>query len=367
MKKSFLFLLAICILIGNPANAQIGRLVNKVKKSVANEVIGTPKEDTGSDSGKSTQPEPACACDKAEVIMEMGGKLQLDYSEVTISVSDDGRILAKTHNTNEYYIVQSGGTVGPLKPGDKRLKGFESFVEPDRDNGPDNSTGLEPGKKDPWLEYEYITKSGEKYLITFAGKPYGPYGAINGFAVSQTKDKFAAIVVENVPFTAADSKKMDAAMKNAKTDQEKMDLSMQFTQQMQQKMMDGGGPAAMQPKFISNIPDVKYDPIKTINCTLRGNVKYNDILMVSYQIIADLQGNTLMPIESEAYGSERLFLNTDNTKYAYYNYGTLTFSDKTTLPEMFGARFIKVDGQVYIAYMYYSPKKNSIMQCKIPF
>jgi hypothetical protein len=365
MKKSVLIVLAICLLTGNPVSAQVSRLLNKAKNSVANKVIGNPDE--GTKSKAPDQPEPACACDNAEVIMDMGGKMQLDYSEVTISVTDDGRILARTRNTNEYYIVQSGGTVGPLKPGDKRLKGFESFIEPDRDNGPDNSTGLEPGKKDAWLEYEYITKSGEKYLITFAGKTYGPYGAINGFAVSQTKEKFAAIVVENIPFSAADAKKMDDEVKNAKTDQEKMDLSMKYAQEMQQKMMQGGGPAAMQPKFISNIPGVEYDPMKTINCTLRGNIKYNDIFMVSFQKIVDLQGNTIMPIKSEAFGSERLFLNTDNTKYAYYNYGTLTFSDNTTLPELFGPRLVKIDGKVFLAYMYYSPKKNSIMQCKIPF
>jgi hypothetical protein len=28
---------------------------------------------------------------------------------------------------------------------------------------------------------------------------------------------------------------------------------------------------------------------------------------------------------------------------------------------------VKIDGKVFLAYMYYSPKKNSIMQCKIPF
>jgi|WetSurMetagenome_2_1015567.scaffolds.fasta_scaffold01942_6 hypothetical protein len=363
MKKSVLLFLVFSLIISNPGNAQ--GLLKKVTKSMTNELLGKPQE--SSNNKNSNQPEPACACDKPELVMEMGGNLQLDYSEVTISVSDDGRILAKQRYTNDYYIVQSGATVGPLKPGDKRLKGFEDFVEPDRDNVPDNSTGEESGEKNPWIKYEYITRSGEKYLITFGGKTYGPYGAINGFAVSQTKEKFAAIVVENTPYSKMDAKKMEAAMKNAKTDQEKMDLSMQYAQQMQQNMMDGGGPAAMQPKFISNIPDVVYDPIKTINGTLKGNLKYDDIFLVAYDKIMDLKGNTIMPIVPEAFGSERLFLNTNNTKYAYYNYGTLTFNDKTTLSELFGLRMIKADGQVFLAYMYYSPKRNAIMQCKIPF
>jgi hypothetical protein len=363
MKKSFLFLLFISLIISNSVISQ--GLLKKVSKSMTNELLGRPEE--SSSNKNSNQPEPACACEKPEVIMDMGGKLQLDYSELTISVSEDGRILAKERYSDNYYIVQNGVTTGPIKPGDKRLKGFENFITTETDNSPDNSTGDESDKNDEWLKYEYITKSGEKYLITFGGNTYGPYSAINGFAVSQSKDKFAAIVVENLPFSKTDARKMEDAMKNAKTDQEKMDLSMQYAQQMQQNMMDGGGPAKMQPKFISNIPDVNYDPIKTIGGTLRGGLKYNDIFMVSYNNIIDLNGNTVMSIVPEAFGSEQLFLNTDNTKYAYYNYGTLTFNDKTSLSELFNLRMIKVDGQVYLAYMYYSPKKNAIVQCKIVF
>jgi hypothetical protein len=359
MKKSIFLSLVVCIVFTHLANAQ-GGLLKKVTKSMTNELLGRPQEvDRG--------PEPKCACADAKLIMDLGGKVQLDYKELSISVADDGSILAKSRVGDEYYIIRDGVTTGPLKAGDKRLKGFEDFVEPDRNNAPDNSTGGESKGDDPWLKYEYITKSGEKYLITFKGKSYGPYGAINGFAVSHTKEKFAAIVIENTPYSKMDAKKMEAEMKNAKTDQEKMDLSMKYAQQMQENMMAGGGPAAMQPKFISNIPDVVYDPIKTISGTLSGNLKYDDIFMVAYDKITDLKGNTLIPIVPEAFGSEKLYLNTDNTKYAYYNYGTLTFNDKTNLSELFGTHLLKVDGQVYLAYMYYSPKKNSIMQCKIAF
>ena len=35
MKTIFLFLIAICIFLGNPGNAQVSRLLNKVSKSVA--------------------------------------------------------------------------------------------------------------------------------------------------------------------------------------------------------------------------------------------------------------------------------------------------------------------------------------------
>lgn len=349
MKKSLLFFMAISLITANPVIAQ-SRLLNKVKNSVANDLLSKKEE-------PNQQPEPKCACDKPEVAMDMGGKLELDYKELTISISDDGRILAKHNGLNEYYIIKDGVTQGPYKEDDPRIKGFEAYKEE------------VPEGADPWLiKYkEYITKTGGKYMITFGGKTYGPFGQINNFEVSRSKEKFAAIVVENPLMGGDEAKKMEAAAKNAKTDQERMDLAMQYAQQMQQKMMQGGGPESMQPKFVSNIPNANYDPIKTVSTFMKGNMKYNDILMISYDKILDLQGNTIFSIKPEAFGAEQVFVNTDNTKYAYYNYGTLTFSDNSTMSELFSLRMVKVDGKIYLAYMYYSPKKNAIMQCKIPF
>ena len=63
MKKPILFLLVICIFPGNPVNAQVGKLTNKVSKSVTNAVTGKP------DSGAKTdrqEPEPKCACEHPE-------------------------------------------------------------------------------------------------------------------------------------------------------------------------------------------------------------------------------------------------------------------------------------------------------------
>jgi hypothetical protein len=160
---------------------------------------------------------------------------------------------------------------------------------------------------------------------------------------------------------------MDEAMKNAKTEQEKMDLAMKYSQQMAQKMMQGGGPASMNPKFVTNISNANYDILKSAGGTLNGNIKFDDILITSYEKIIDLQMKTVLTLKQDAIGAKDLFVNTANTKYAYYNYGTLTFSDNTTLSELFNPHLVKVDRQVYLAYMYYSPKKNAIMQCKIVF
>jgi hypothetical protein len=357
MKRSLFFLFAIAIILEMPLNAQ--GLLKKVSKSMTDELLG--KTDNSSNK-KTVQPEPACACDKAEVAMDLGGKLQLDYTELSVSISEDGRILAKDLHADNYYIVQNGVTTGPIKPGDKRLIGFENVVKTNTDSDTDSET-----EKNPWKSNPYITKTGEKFLISFGGKNYGPYALISGFAVPKSGDKFAAMVTENLVNTEAQGKQMEEEMKKAKTDQEKMDLAMKYSQEMQQRMMQGGGPTSMMPKLVSNIPDVTYDPMKSANGNLNGKIKFDEILLVSYDKIVDLKGNTVMSIKPEAFGSEKLYVNSTNTKYAYYNSGTLFFSDNTTMAELFNPYLVKVDGKVFLAYMYYSPKKNSIMQCKIPF
>jgi hypothetical protein len=353
MKKSILFLLAICIFYGNPICAQLGRVLNKVSKSVANEVTGKPE--TGSAAAKQ-QPEPKCACDQPELIFDLGGNLKLMYSEITISMKDDGSILVKDQISNNYYIAKDGATQGPIKAGDPRLTGFDNVDDRDK-----------PKETTQWANNEYISKSGEKYQIKFGGKTYGPYGEINEFKVTKSKEKFAAIVTENVIVNEAEGKKMEEAIKNAKTDQEKMDLSMKYSQMMMQKMQQGGGPNSMQPKIVTNIPNSTYDMMKAAGGKLNGSIKFDDILIVSYDKIIDLQMKTVLTLKQDAVGAKDLFVNTGNTKYAFYNYGTLTFSDGTTMSDMFNLRWIKVNGQVSLAYMYYSPKRNAIMQCKIQF
>jgi hypothetical protein len=353
MKKLLLFFLAICIFFGDPVNGQVGKLLNKVSKSVTNDAVDKPE--TGSKTTKQ-QPEPKCACEQPDQIFDLGGNLKLMYSEINISVKDDGTILVKDIITGNFYIVKDGVTQGPIKAGDPRLEGFDNV------NNGDASKATTP-----WANNEYITKSGEKFLIKFGGKNYGPYGEIKEFKVTKSKDKFAAVVVENVPVSEADGKKMEEAIKNAKTDQERMDLSMKYAQEMQQKMAQGGGPMSLVPKLVTNIPGATYDPIKSVGGTLNSNVKYDDILFTTYDKVIDLSNNVLLNLKSDAAGAKDLFVNTNNTKYAYYNYGTLTFSDGTKLAELFNVRWVKVNGQAYLAYMYYSPKKNAIMQCKIQF
>ena len=347
MKKLILFFLFGCLIIANQISAQKPGLLKKVANSVTNELVGKPSENI-------TQPEPSCACSTAEVIMDMAGKLQLDYKELSISVLDDGRILAKNRAGDDYYIVKDGVTQGPYKSGDPKIADFEPTDE--NDNSVENFIS----KNKP-----YISRSGEKLLITFGGKTYGPYSKIDKFIVTKSKEKFAALVVENVLTSEDQVKKLDAAMKNAKTDQERIDLSMKYAQEMQNSMMQSGGPASIMPKLVTNVPNASLDPMKALGAT--GNIKYDDILVVAYDKILDLQGKTVMTLKPELAASNLLFINTSNTKYAVGGYGNLTFSDNTSLSDLFNPHLVKSDGKIYLAYMYYSPKKNAVMQCKILF
>jgi hypothetical protein len=353
MKKFILFLLTICLLSGKPVNAQIGKLLNKVKSSVTNEVADKPGK---SANNKKEEPEPKCACEQPELILDLGGDMHFDYEELSLSVLDDGSILAKSRFTDEYYIIKDGVSQGPYKSGDPKIASFEAEKA-----GTKDIDGFILSNK------PYISKSGEKLLITFNGKSYGPYAQINSFTVTKSKEKFAAMVVEAMLFSQDEQKKLEAAIKNAKTDQEKMDLSMQYAQEMQQRMMKAGGPTGTLPKLVTNITNATYDPLKNVGGVLNAKMKYNDIFMINYDKVTDLQGKTVMTIKPEAAACEVLFINTSNTKYVYGNYGTLNFSDGTTMSELFCPHLIKVNSQIYLAYMYYSPKKNSIMQCKIPF
>src|SRR5450759_5360845 len=66
-------------------------------------------------------------------------------------------------------------------------------------------------------------------------------------------------------------------------------MAMQYAQEMQQKMMQGGGPTSMTPKLVTNIPNTNYNPMKSGGGTLNGNIKFDDILISSFDKIIDLQ------------------------------------------------------------------------------
>jgi hypothetical protein len=340
----------ICIL---PANAQVGKFLKNVSKNVQKDLVGTPKTATST----KTMPEPSCACETSDLIVDIG-KYKIDYTESTISMLNDGSILIGDRTTDNFYISKNGVTDGPYRKDDPRVAKLQSMEE-----GPDNHADLT-------VRYSsYITKKGDKYTIAFGGKTYGPYDVVSNFAVTRSGDKFAASVTPTVAMSEADAKRMEEKADKAKTDEEKMQIAMEYSQMMQKKMMEGGGPNSMMPKVISNGPVGSGDDntLAALSSIFYTNLKYDDILMAVGGRITDLQGKMIFDLTTGGCNIQAMFIKSDNSGYACYETGILTFSDGKKLTDLFNPHLVKLDGKIYLAYLYYSPKHNAIMQCKVPF
>ena len=353
MKKAGLFFLIFFITLGSIAQGQVSNFVRNVRKNVEKDLPGDKKPDQDQTS-KKTMPEPSCECTQPELILDLGGKLKVDYSEISITNGDDGSILVQDKTNQNYYIAKDGVTKGPFRKGDPALSVYDINSSENKDE-----EVLEKFK-------EYISKTGDKFTITFQGKKYGPYAVITQFSITPSKDKFAAIVTENLAVTQDMAKSMEAEAAKAKTQEEQMALAMKFAQQMNTNMT-GKSPMSTMPVLISNIAGIITDQTSLASGQLKSNFKYDDILLYQYDKIVDLKGNKVIDTPQALVNSGNLFISTDNSKFASYDFGTLTFSDKTKLSDLFNVHWLKADGKVYLAYMYYSPKRNSIVQCKLPF
>ena len=350
MKKSLIVFVIFSFTVVHTAESQ--GLLNKVKGAVAREISGNA-QGPADKSTTAPVPDPSCACADARLILDLG-KFSLNYTEISISIKDDGKLLVRDKISGKFYIVKDGIQDGPYSADNAKVKEFD--VEDDSNS--DDWTGR---------FRSYISKSGDKFIIKFNGKSYGPFAQLNDFAVSRSKDKFAAIAIENMLVSEDQGKKMEEAMAKAKSDQERMDIAMKFSQQMSQQMMQGGGTESIQPKLISNVPGAVYDAMTWMGGSLNSTLKYDEITVIAGDKVIDLSGKTLIKLNNDSYSYENMFLNSSNTKYAGYNYGTLTFSDKTKMSDLFSPYLMKKDGKVSLSYMYYSPAKNSIMQCLLPF
>lgn len=352
MKKIFFLLALVSFCFSFPLHSQ--SILNKVKRAVANEITGKIVNDDSK-----AAPEPTCSCDNANLIIDLK-KYNLNYHEVSLITSYDGSIIIRDKQTQKYYIVKNGQTEGPFNKDDPRLLAAGNTSESNYSNDKeDYYVKAYPG---------IIVKSGDKYLIKHNGKSYGPYAIISDFALSRSKNKFAAIVTETVLMSESDFSRLEEAIENAKTDQEKMELGMKMSMQMQDRMMKEGGPESLQPKFISNIPGSSYDDTKMVLGRLNGTAKYDDIVFETPDKLLDLKGNTIMTLKKDNYYEDQdLFVSSKNDRYAYYSSGNLSFNDNTKLSGLFNPYMTSNDGKPSLTYMYYSPGKDAIMQCAIPF
>ncbi|HNR41549.1 MAG TPA: hypothetical protein PKL65_04900 [Bacteroidales bacterium] len=350
--KKFIFLsVLISFYLSLPLHSQ--SLLNKIKKDVTKEITGK----SGNDDSK-VAPEPSCSCDNAKLIIDLK-KYNLDYRELYLTIGIDGSIVIKDRQTQKFYILKNGQTTGPLNENDPRLIAA----------GNTSNSNYNDDKEDYYVKAYpgIIVKSGDKYLIKHNGKSYGPYAIISDFALSRSKNKFAAFVTETVLMGESDFKKLEEAMANAKTDQEMMEIGMKMGMQMQNQMMQSGGPESLQSKFVTNIPVSSYDDKKMVPGRLNGTAKYDDIVIQTFDKIFDLKGNPILTLNGDHYDNDDLFISSTNNKYAYYSSGTLSFNDNTKLSGLFNPYMTSIDGKPSLTYMYHSPGKDAIMQCTIPF
>lgn len=346
MKKSLTVILTFILLATVPAFSQ-GRFLKNVARDVKSDILGSG----GSSKSNNTQPEPSCACSDAQQVIGMSDH-KLMYTEINIEMLEDGSFLVQDRMSQQYYIIKDGLKKGPYSETDPQVAAYTG--------------NLEEGTNPLAVKYkDYITFSGGKYTIKFNGKSYGPYGRIDNFILPRSHDKFAATAVENVVATEDDGKKIEEAMEKAKTDQERMELAMQYQAQMQQRIMAGGGPNSIALQLVTNIEGATYQPM--MGGIMNGDIKYDDIVYLNMANVIDLKGNKLITVKQEHLGSEKLYVNSANSAYATYQSGTLIISNGKTMSDLFNPYLMKADGKLFLAYMYYSPKKDAIMQCKIPF
>ena len=215
---------------------------------------------------------------------------------------------------------------------------------------------------------EFISRSGEKYLIKFGGKSYGPYALIQNFVVSDLKSKFLAQVIPEVMFTEKESKEMEKESENADkmTMEQKMALSGKLQEKMLQKAMNGN-PIDFQMKVISNVPNLQDNAGALLMYS--SDIKFDEIVCLDgLGQIMDLSGKTIFTYDPQKVNPfNGLWLSSDNTRHVTYSYGRLKFSDGKECKDVFSPYFSKEEGTVYLNYLYYSPKHNAIMQISNTF
>jgi hypothetical protein len=355
MKRTFL--LSIIFLLAGALNyssqAQLGGLLNKVKNKVVDKALGN-------DSGKngSQAKEPDCATGNDMVVFEFDKGFKVDMTEITVCIQN-GDILLFSKLTGKYFVKKknSDSPEGPYEPDNSEVTRFNC-----------NSTVSSNDKKDFSLIYpEFVSRSGEKYLIQFGGKSYGPYAIIMNFVVSDLKSKFVAQVIPDMMFTEKESKELEKENKNA--DNMTMEQKMAMARKVQEKMMQkaaSGNAMDFSMKVISNVPNVSENLGATVMYS--STIKFDEIVCLGAGQIMDLSGKTIFTYDMQKVNpNDGLWLSSDNSRYVTYSYGLLKFSDGKECNQVFSPWLVKEGDKLFLNYLYYSPKHNAIMQISNSF
>ncbi len=304
-----------------------------------------------------SQKEPACACNPAETILNLAGK-KLVYSELSVNVLFDNSIMILDGVSGKYYKIKSGVQKGPLSPEDPEVAPFINQVVVPEDFNPLYTTYR-----------DYIIKNAGKYQIKINGTTYGPYYSVNDFYITRSGDRFLAMVCDKEPF-AMKIEKINQKINNAATEQEKNELQAQHMILVQEEIASGGD-VLNNNKMVSNIPGAVFKPESLP--FFNADAKFDEIVRAGYDennqfALFSLSDKKLISINNDhlILGQE-IFIKSNNSGYAIYGNGTLTFSDGTFKSEIFNPYLTKAEGRIFLTYMYYSPGKNSIMQCKLLF
>jgi hypothetical protein len=355
MKRTFL--LSIVFLLAGALNyssqAQLGGLLNRVKNKVVDKALGN---DTGSKSGNQAK-EPECASVNDKVVFEFDKGYKVDMSEITVCIQY-GNILLFSKLTGKYFVKKrnSDSPEGPYEADNPEVTRFNCDTKVSSND-----------KKDFSIIYpEFVSRAGEKFIIKFGGKTYGPYAVIATFVVSDLKTKFVAQVIPDLIMSEKEGREFDKEGKNADnmTMEQKMAFAKKVQDQMMQKAMSGN-PMDFQMKVISNM---NINSSLGLTVIYSSAIKYDEIVCVGSGQIMDLSGKTIFTYDMQKVNpSDGFWLNSENTRYVTYSYGLLTFSDGKECREVFSPWLIKEDGKVYLNYLYFSPKHNAIMQISNPF
>jgi len=342
----FLLFLAISMAVIAPVSAQLGGLMNKLKKEVVNRVTGT---------SSGTVQDPSCATDDAVVVYQFAKNEKIVMNEISVFRTSKGVLLIQNKMSKDYYAVVDGKQTGPFKEGDPALDQFGFY------------SGQGEDSDDVTIKFKgYVFKQGNRFVIRFDGKTYGPYDEILSFIPSANMDKFVAAVYEKMIKESdfGDMSKYQKEMDNAKTEAEKTRIAMQMSQQLSSVMMEKGG-MSTGPTVVSNIPDVTWNPVMA---NISNEIKYNEILQVTQFDIKDLQGNSLYTFKNQQWGMyEKYWLSSDNKRFVGYSSGKITFSDGKEINELFSPYLDQKDGKITLNYLYFSPVKEAIMKVSLPF
>jgi hypothetical protein len=355
MKKTLL--LSVIFLLAGALNytsqAQLGGLLNKVKNKVVDKALGNDSGKTGSQAK-----DPDCATTNDKVVFEFDKGYKVDMTEITVCIQN-GDILLFNKINSKYFVKKrnSESPEGPYEADNSEVTRFNC-----------NSTVSSNDKKDFSLIYpEFVSRSGEKFLIKFGGKSYGPYAVILNFVVSDLKSKFVAQVIPDMMFTEKESKELEKESKNADnmTMEQKMALGRKVQEQMLQKAASGN-PMDFQLKVISNVSGVNSNLGATVMYS--SFIKYDDIVCLGNGQIMDLTGKTIFTYDIQKVNpNDGLWLSSDNTRYVTYSYGLLKFSDGKECNQVFSPWLVKEGDKLFLNCLYYSPKRNAIMQISTAF